>query len=155
MKKNRKLLGTALCCAAALSVFLTACGGQGKNTDSTVSGTQIEEPRLEPASETGIEAETNPESRESTAVPSSEPLPAIEDPALKFEAKMEAAVKEIDESSLLVSSRTDQYPGAYYVYFGDIDISGIKEGDEVEIFWDGAVLETSPAQIYAGAIEAK
>lgn len=69
------------------------------------------------------------------------------------EAEMVAVVKEIQEDCLLVSSRSDEHPGAYYVYIGENDISQVKPGAEIRILWDGAVLETSPAQIYAGTIE--
>lgn len=66
-------------------------------------------------------------------------------------AQMTAAVKEVGDGYLLVSSRTDAFPGAYYVYFEEIN--GIESGDEVIIWWDGLVAETSPAQIYAEAIK--
>lgn len=68
-------------------------------------------------------------------------------------AAMTAVVKEIEDDRLLVSSRTDAYPGAFYVFFGDADVSGIKGGDEITILWNGVILETDPAQIYADAIE--
>lgn len=67
--------------------------------------------------------------------------------------QMRAVVKEIKEDRFLVSSRSDENPGAFYVYFGENDVGGIKPGDEVEILWDGSVLETDPAQIYARTIQ--
>lgn len=69
--------------------------------------------------------------------------------------QMTAIVKEIQEGSLLVSSRSDEFPGAYYVYTGEQDVSGIQGGDEIIITWNGIVLESEPGQIYATRIEIK
>lgn len=67
--------------------------------------------------------------------------------------QMTAIVKEIREGGLLVSSRSDEFPGAYYVYIGEQDVSGIRGGDEIIITWNGIVLESEPGQIYAEKIE--
>lgn len=67
--------------------------------------------------------------------------------------RITGVVKEILEDRLLVSSKSDDYPGSYYVYFGDLDVSGIQEGVEIIVRWNGVVLETDPGQIYAEALE--
>lgn len=67
--------------------------------------------------------------------------------------QMTAVVKEMLEGSLLVSSRSDEFPGVYYVYTGEQDVSGIQGGDEIIITWNGIVLESEPGQIYAEKIE--
>lgn len=72
---------------------------------------------------------------------------------LKDLKEMTAVVKEIEKDCFLVSSRSDQYPGVYYVYFGGNDISRVNAGDEIRILWDGSVLETEPGQIYADMIQ--
>lgn len=71
----------------------------------------------------------------------------------KNQAMMVGVVKEIQEDCLIVSSVTDEFPGAFYVYFGSLDISGIRGGDKIRIIWNGNILETDPAQIYAEMID--
>ncbi len=80
----------------------------------------------------------------------------IEDGAIfKLEGEtMGAVVKEINEHTLLVSSREDSCPGAFNVTVPKgIDLSNIQGGDEVLITWDGNILETDPAQIEASYVE--
>lgn len=67
-------------------------------------------------------------------------------------ATMKGTVKEIYEDSFLVSSKEDDMPGVFQVYFGDLELSDIEEGDMILISWNGIVLETEPGQIYAEEI---
>lgn len=78
---------------------------------------------------------------------------AEEDTIMESMMQMTAVVKEIGEDFLLVSSKTDAYPGTFYVYFDGFDISQIKGGDRIVITWNGIILESEPAQIYADKIE--
>lgn len=66
------------------------------------------------------------------------------------EQRMNAIVKEIGEDYFVVSSRTDEMPGVYEVYFGETDKSGLKGGDEIEIIWDRPLAEGN--RIYAKSI---
>lgn len=63
---------------------------------------------------------------------------------------MTATVKEILESSVLVTSHEDSQPGAFYVEVPPtVDLSAFKGGETVTIIWYGLIRETSPAQITA------
>ncbi|MBT9777902.1 hypothetical protein GPL15_15475 [Clostridium sp. MCC353] len=66
------------------------------------------------------------------------------------EQKMTAVVKEVGEDYFLVSSRTDEMPGVYEVYFGETDESSVKGGDEIEIVWDRPLAEGN--HIYAKSV---
>lgn len=137
IKKHLIVLGL---CMMLLGSGLTACGEAQKS------------------SETGtVEMVTEEAAKSQAPVGDKSPVEGTEADKTVSEdmVRMTAVVKEIKEDCLLVSSRTDEQPGAYYVYFGDLDVSWMKGGDEIIISWNGDVLETDPAQIYAEALERK
>ncbi|PNV61797.1 hypothetical protein C0033_11140 [Clostridium sp. chh4-2] len=75
----------------------------------------------------------------------------LQEPERMERMSITAAVKEIEENYLLISSKADIMPGVYCVYYGDLDISGIEGGDEIWIEWDGEVVEDN--KIYADRLE--
>lgn len=107
-------------------------------------------PKPEPQPERNRKSEPQEESQPQ---PNSETVSTAGSSSANDQAQMTAIVKEVEEEKLLVSSRSDQFPGAYYVYFGEIEIDGIEAGDEIIIYWNGDVLETLPAQIYAESVK--
>lgn len=70
--------------------------------------------------------------------------------AMDESSTMQATVKEVLESSVLVKSHEDSQPGAFYVELPPtVDLSAFKGGETVTIIWYGLIRETSPAQITA------
>lgn len=76
---------------------------------------------------------------------------ALRESETEEQEKIAAVVKEIEDDYLLVSSRTDEMPGVYYVYFGDLDVSRIEGGDEIQIVWNGTITEDN--KIFADNLE--
>lgn len=65
--------------------------------------------------------------------------------------RLTGTIKEINDSSFLLSSDTDAYPGAFSVDYEDVE--GLQSGETVTVYWDGSIKETYPMQIEAQYVE--
>lgn len=128
MGRKKKLSAVAV--SFLLSVLLAACGNAA--IEETTPGLPAETGGLsEEAAETGLF--TASETEEETAGTKSESAGGTG--PVENRVEIRAVVKELAPEKMLISSKSDLFPGAFYVEIPEtgVDLSGISEGDTVLI----------------------
>lgn len=125
-KRNLPILAMALCLWAALA----ACGGKTAREEASapVAGTDTVSEEETVSGETGLAQEESGTEGENTK--SSSAYGKVEKKVV-----MRAVVKELDGEKMLISSRSDAFPGAFYAQLPEtgMDLSDISAGDTVLI----------------------
>lgn len=155
MIKNIKSTILLLFSTVIIGASITACGASDNGAATNASTEVLTETGSQDSTESSSETTTGSETAadQSSASASAE---VSNSSTMSFDPNTQvqiiAEVKEVRETSLLVTSKTEPYIGDFEVTFDNIEVSGVEPGSEITIVWNGTVLETDPGQLKADAI---